>query len=112
MCFYNQHTFICGDYKWGHFRAQCNKVHETDKTCVMKLIFETIRAASKCPTCKKYESIWRKIAQTREIVAIWEFEGASSVSTDRERANIVMWQRQLRDIEHETRAQANLRMIG
>ncbi|KAI5814134.1 hypothetical protein BZA77DRAFT_108743 [Pyronema omphalodes] len=99
MCFYEQQIFNCGDHKWGRFRAHCNKEYRTGETCGMKLIFEASHVASKCPMCKKYEVIWRKIASAKERVARWQAEGINPVSTDKEWASILQWQRELKDIE-------------
>lgn len=65
----------------------------------MKLIYEASRVPSKCQSCKKYEVTWRKISQAKERVARWEAEGINPVSTDKEKANIIAWQRELKDIE-------------
>jgi len=99
MCFYDQQIFSCGDHKWGRFRAHCNKEYRTGETCGMKLIYEASRVAGKCQLCKKYEVIVRKIVQAKERVARWEAEGINPVSTDKEVASIMQWQRDLRDIE-------------
>ncbi|KAL7276745.1 hypothetical protein RUND412_000242 [Rhizina undulata] len=99
MCFYDQQIFVCGDHKWGRFRAHCNKEYRTGETCGMKLIYEASRVSGKCQMCKKYDVTWRKILQAKERVARWEAEGINPVSTDKEKANIFAWQRELKEIE-------------
>lgn len=99
MCFYEQQIFNCGDHKWGRFRAHCNKEYRTGETCGMKLIFESSRVNTRCQMCKKYDVILRKISQAKERVQRWESEDINPVSTDKERACIAQWQRELRDIE-------------
>ena len=99
MCFYEQQIFTCGDHKWGRFRAHCNKEYRTGETCGMKLIFESSRVSSHCPICKKYDVILRKIVQAKDRVQRWESEDINPVSTDKERASIAQWQKELREIE-------------
>lgn len=65
----------------------------------MRLIYETSRVTGKCQMCKKYEVTGRKIIQANERVARWEMEGINPVSTDKERAAISAWQRELKEIE-------------
>ena len=109
MCFYDQQIFSCGDHKWGRFRAHCNKEYRTGETCGMKLIFEASGVMNICPMCKKYEVIVRKITQAGERVARWKSEGINPVSTDKERANMIQWQKELRDLEFQR--QAKMRSI-
>lgn len=101
MCFYEQQIFACNDHKWGRFRAHCNKEYRTGETCGMKLIYDSIPVPGKCAMCKKYEVIWRKIMQAKERVNRWEMEGINPASTEKERMNIHMWQKELRDIEYQ-----------
>ena len=75
MCFFDQHRFACGDWKWGQFRQQCNKEYRRGETCGMKLIMSTLPVGQKCAICTKIDTkIRRRMAEVEKIKR-WQREG-------------------------------------
>ena len=84
MCFFDQHRFQCGDWKWGHFRQHCNREYRTGETCGMKLIMQTVPVSQKCKLCDKIETKNRRKLAEMERISRWEREpGRFSASIDR-----------------------------
>jgi hypothetical protein len=75
MCFFDQHLFACGDWRWGHFRQHCNQEYRTGETCGMKLIMSTHRIGNKCKTCEKIDTKMRRRATEAEKIARWQRDG-------------------------------------
>ena len=75
MCFFDQHRFACGDWKWGHFRQHCNREYRTGETCGMKLIMQTVPVSQKCKLCEKIETKNRRKGLEMERIGRWQREG-------------------------------------
>lgn len=60
MCFYDQYTYACRDWKWGNFRAHCQAEYRTGETCGMKLQAQTLHLQEKCKFCLKIEAKHRR----------------------------------------------------
>jgi hypothetical protein len=64
MCFFDQNTFICGDFKWTHFSQQCLKEYRIGETCGLKLVMRTTYLNQKCENCerlqKKISRFWKE----------------------------------------------------
>ncbi|KAL9050700.1 MAG: hypothetical protein Q9162_006474 [Coniocarpon cinnabarinum] len=75
MCFFDQHRFLCGDWKWGHFRQHCNREYRTGETCGIKLIMNTHAVNQKCKLCDKIETKTRRRNAEVERVKRWERDG-------------------------------------
>ncbi|KAH7069131.1 hypothetical protein BKA63DRAFT_389020, partial [Paraphoma chrysanthemicola] len=75
MCFFDQHRFACGDWKWGHFRQGCAKEYRKDVTCGMKLVMQTIPTGTKCKLCIKIDTKMRRRAAEVDRIGRWEREG-------------------------------------
>lgn len=75
MCFYDQHRYACGDWKWGVFRQHCNKEYRTGETCGMKFVRETLPVQQKCKLCEKVDTKMRRRAAEIERVERWKNEG-------------------------------------
>ncbi|TKA79536.1 hypothetical protein B0A49_00381 [Cryomyces minteri] len=75
MCFYDQHRFACGDWKWGTFRDHCNREYRRGETCGMKLIYVTIPSGQKCKLCEKIDTKQRRRAAEVERINRWQREG-------------------------------------
>src|SRR5271156_3250156 len=63
MCFFDQHRFNCGDWKWGHFRQHCNSEFGVGETCGMKLVMQTYEIDTKCKLCQKIDTKHRRMAE-------------------------------------------------
>ncbi|KAI9735165.1 MAG: hypothetical protein M1834_001753 [Cirrosporium novae-zelandiae] len=74
MCFYDQHRFACGDWKWGHFKQHCNREYRTGETCGMKLVMQTYPVAQKCKICEKLDIKQRKKNQELDRINRWQRE--------------------------------------
>jgi hypothetical protein len=75
MCFFDQHRFVCGDWKWGHFRQHCAKEYRIGETCGMKLVMQTVPVGQKCKLCEKIDTKTRRRAAEVERVNRWQREG-------------------------------------
>ncbi|ORY09580.1 hypothetical protein BCR34DRAFT_516195 [Clohesyomyces aquaticus] len=75
MCFFDQHRYVCGDWKWGHFRQHCNREYRIGETCGMKLIMQTVRVEQKCKLCERIATHRRRRAAEVERVHRWQREG-------------------------------------
>ena len=82
MCFFDQHRFSCGDWKWGRFRQHCNREHRTGETCGMKLIMSIIPVTVMCKLCEKIESKRRR--RQREVDRINGWREASTAMESQE----------------------------
>ena len=80
MCFFDQHRFSCGDYKWGHFRQHCNREHRTGETCGMKLIMSTIPVNTRCKLCEKIETKRRRRQRELDRINGWREASRAIVS--------------------------------
>ncbi|KUJ15285.1 uncharacterized protein LY89DRAFT_750605 [Mollisia scopiformis] len=75
MCYYEQYSMACGDWKWGNFRAHCSKEYRTGETCEMKLVWESIPLSDKCKYCIKIDTKHGKIAKEEARIKKWRNEG-------------------------------------
>jgi len=75
MCFFDQFRYLCGDWKWGHFRQHCNREYRMGETCGMKLIMTTIPVNEKCKVCEKIDVKMRRRQAEAERVNRWAAEG-------------------------------------
>ena len=75
MCFFDQHRFVCGDWKWGHFRQHCAKEYRIGETCGMKLIMATVPVGTKCKLCEKIDTKMRRRTAEVDRVNRWQREG-------------------------------------
>jgi hypothetical protein len=75
MCFFDQHRFACGDWKWGHFRQHCAKEYRIGETCGMKLIMQTVPVGTKCKLCEKIDTKQRRRAAEVDRINRWQREG-------------------------------------
>jgi len=76
MCFFDQHRFICGDWKWGHFRQHCNREYRIGETCGMKLVMQTLPVNNKCKLCEKIDTKLRRRQTECERITRWQKEGS------------------------------------
>ncbi|SMY19676.1 unnamed protein product [Zymoseptoria tritici ST99CH_1A5] len=57
------------DWKWGNFRQHCQKEYRTGETCGMKMIYNTMLLAEKCPSCEKIE---KKLRRRDKAMSDWK----------------------------------------
>ncbi|SMR44521.1 unnamed protein product [Zymoseptoria tritici ST99CH_3D1] len=69
MCYYDNFKFACQDWKWGNFRQHCQKEYRTGETCGMKMIYNTMLLAEKCPSCEKIE---KKLRRRDKAMSDWK----------------------------------------
>jgi hypothetical protein len=93
MCFYDQHIYTCGDFKWSHFRQQCPQEHRIGQTCRLKLVMNTIYIDKKCAVCKKIETKARRFWIEEGRIILWETTNPLS-----RRASIQAAKSRLRDL--------------
>ena len=109
MCFFEQHRFQCGDWKWGHFRQHCNREYRTGETCGMKLIMQTVPVSNKCKLCEKIDTKQRRRAAEIDRIGRWKREGSKfSASIDRSSDIVKALEKEIRDLgwERQRRLQA------
>ncbi|KAH7093611.1 hypothetical protein FB567DRAFT_610181 [Paraphoma chrysanthemicola] len=81
MCFFDQHRFSCGDWKWGHFRHHCAKEYRMGETCGLKLVMETIPTATKCKLCDKIDTKMRRRAAEVDRIRRWQLGGTRFITS-------------------------------
>ncbi|KAF7893631.1 uncharacterized protein EAF02_001169 [Botrytis sinoallii] len=96
MCFFDQCQFVCGDYKWGHFRQHCAKEYRTGETCGMKLVMTTYQSHERCKICTKIETKWGRIQKEQERVLRWKKENGKS-----RQHSIEASEEKIRDLQQE-----------
>ena len=102
MCFFDQHRFQCGDWKWGHFRQHCNREYRTGETCGMKLIMQTVPVSQKCKLCEKIDTKQRRRAAEVERIVRWKREGSKfSASIDRSADIVKGLEKEIHDLGYE-----------
>lgn len=109
MCFFDQHRFQCGDWKWGHFRQHCNREYRTGETCGMKLIMQTVPVATKCKLCEKIDTKQRRRTAEVDRILRWKKEGGKfAASIDRSADMVRSLEKEINDLgfERQRRMQA------
>ena len=102
MCFFDQHRFACGDWKWGHFRQHCNREYRTGETCGMKLIMTTVPNQQKCKLCDKLDTKQRRRNAEMDRINRWQREGGKfRASIDRSYDTVKTLDREIYDLRHE-----------
>jgi len=74
MCYYDAVRWPCGWWKWGPFRAQCNKEYRVGETCGLKLVYETSWMENACKLCENMNKKLRRIQKFNEDIARWVTE--------------------------------------
>ena len=102
MCFFDQHRFACGDWKWGHFRQHCNREYRTGETCGMKLIMTTVPVQTKCKLCEKIDTKQRRRAAEVDRITRWKREGSKfSASIDRSVDTVRLLEKEIHTLASE-----------
>jgi len=102
MCFFDQHRFVCGDWKWGHFRQHCNREYRIGETCGMKLVNQTYQLNTKCKLCEKIDTKMRRRATEYDRVYRWQREGNKFIaSIERSMEIIGGLEREIQDLKME-----------
>ena len=102
MCYYDMYKFACGDWKWHHFRAHCNREYRTGETCGMKLVMQTVPVREKCKFCDKLDTKKRRKAQEMDRIARWRGEGGRfSASIEKSEKAVMSLEREIRDLMGE-----------
>ncbi|GAB7337979.1 hypothetical protein MBLNU457_4355t1 [Dothideomycetes sp. NU457] len=74
MCYYDQHVFSCGDWKWGQFRLHCQHEYRTGETCGRKLVNQGILTSARCELCEKMDTKKRRREAEVERIRRWSKE--------------------------------------
>jgi len=88
MCYYDAVRWSCGWWKWGPFRAQCNKEYRVGETCGLRLVYETSWIESECKLCENMGKKSRRIQKYNEDIARWSTEDGRSASVDHARQEL------------------------
>ena len=108
MCFFDQHRFACGDWKWGHFRQHCNREYRTGETCGMKLIMQTVPTVAKCKLCDKLDTKQRRRNAEMDRIQRWLKEGGKfRASIDRSYEMVKALDKEIYDLRHERQRRLN-----
>lgn len=89
MCFFDQHVFNCGDWKWGHFRQHCNREYRMGETCGIKLVSTSYRVGSTCKICEKIDTKQRRRMAEVERVTRWQRDGGKFVASIEKALNAI-----------------------
>ena len=102
MCFFDQHRFQCGDWKWGHFRQHCNREYRTGETCGMKLIMTTVPVSQKCKLCEKIDTKQRRRTAEVDRILRWKREGGKfTASIDRSQEIVKTLEKEIVEMSYE-----------
>ncbi|KAI0136511.1 hypothetical protein BJ170DRAFT_14852 [Xylariales sp. AK1849] len=77
MCYYDQTRWVCGYWRWGHFRQQCTKEHRTGETCGLKLVYNTNNETGVCKLCRDIQKKQLKLDKLRVDILRWQHEGGA-----------------------------------
>ncbi|ORY58436.1 uncharacterized protein BCR38DRAFT_353044 [Pseudomassariella vexata] len=83
MCYFEQTRWICGYWRWGHFRQQCNKEYRTGETCGLKLVYNTNNEPDKCKICKDIDKKQRKYMKLQSDIYRWQREGNRNATIEK-----------------------------
>lgn len=75
MCYFDNYKFACADWKWGNFRQHCQVEYRMGETCGMKMVYQTLPLAEKCPMCEKIERKQRRLEKHKADYMRWQQEG-------------------------------------
>ncbi|KAM7208326.1 hypothetical protein V8F20_001304 [Naviculisporaceae sp. PSN 640] len=103
MCYFEQTKWMCGYWKWGSFRQQCNKEYRTGETCGLKLVYDTKLEPSRCKICDQVAKKTRRINKMCDDIYRWQREG-------NRRATIEKTQRDIEDIQIQVMELQNTHM--
>lgn len=92
MCYYEQHIFSCGDWKWGHFRQHCNKEYRIGETCGLRFVHQSNGLREKCKLCLQIEAKHRKRTEAVAKIRRWQREGGKP-------ASIAKYQEDIEDLD-------------
>jgi len=107
MCFYEQHLFACGDFKWGHFRQHCNREYRTGETCGMKLVYSTSPLSQKCRICDKIDTKLRRRNAEKDRINRWRREGGKfRASIEKSEDTIKQLEREIMELGQERRSRS------
>lgn len=102
MCFFDQHRFQCGDWKWGNFRQHCNREYRTGETCGMKLIMQTVPVSQRCKLCEKIDTKQRRRTAEVERIIRWKSDGNKfTASIDRSSDIVKTLEKEITDLGYE-----------
>ncbi|OBS21167.1 hypothetical protein FPOA_07505 [Fusarium poae] len=110
MCYFDQTRWICGYWRWGHFRQQCNKEYRMGETCGLKLVYDTKNEPEICKLCRDIEKKQRRYDKMYSDVQRWHREGGRNATIERTCAEMddVLGQMNRMTREHDQR----LRTLG
>jgi hypothetical protein len=75
MCYYDTLTFACGDWKWGNFRAHCEREYRMGETCGMRLVNQNNQDQTTCKLCQKLATKSRRRDAEAKRYETWRQEG-------------------------------------
>ena len=100
--------FVCGDWKWGHFRQHCNREYRTGETCGMKLVHAAYQLTTKCKLCEKIETKFRRRQAEVERYSRWQREGGKfKASMDKSLVIIKEVDDEIRELQMEVAKRRN-----
>lgn len=83
MCYFDQTRWMCGYWRWGHFRQQCNKEYRMGETCGLKLVWDTRNEPDICKLCRDIEKKQRRWDKMNRDVRRWQREGGRPATIER-----------------------------
>ncbi|KAK1675326.1 hypothetical protein BDP55DRAFT_552778 [Colletotrichum godetiae] len=108
MCYFYQTRWVCGYWRWGQFKQQCNKEYRTGETCGLKLVFETITNEDRCKLCYDMDKKYRRLTKMQGDVARWRQEGNRKATVERTDLEIQLVQGQIQDMNNQHWTRVNL----
>ncbi|KAK1722498.1 hypothetical protein CaCOL14_006185 [Colletotrichum acutatum] len=108
MCYFYQTRWVCGYWRWGQFKQQCNKEYRTGETCGLKLVYETITNGDRCKLCYDMDKKYRRLTKMQGDVARWCREGNRKATIERTNLEIQEVNRQIQDMNNQHWTRVNM----
>src|ERR1700761_3785195 len=101
MCYFDQHKWECGVWRWHNFRRHCQAEYRMGETCGMKLVYETIPLAGKCVQCQNIEKKERRLEKAISDFQRWRNEPNRQASAEKAYAEIMQFRREIATMKAE-----------
>ncbi|KAK3315799.1 hypothetical protein B0H66DRAFT_271457 [Apodospora peruviana] len=98
MCYFDQTRWVCGYWKWGNFRQQCNKEYRTGETCGLKLVYDTVLMQGQCKICDQMQKKERRVNKMSDDIQRWQREGNRRATIEKTQQDIYDIQIQINDL--------------
>lgn len=107
MCYFYQTRWVCGYWRWGQFKQQCNKEYRTGETCGLKLVYVTVDERDKCKLCHDIDKKKRRIMKMTTDIDRWYREGNRQATIERTLVELSAVEEQKGDMDRRHHMRVN-----